>query len=115
MNGIKILLTGIMVAVVAVLLPFAAHPAYGDFNGHIQALVPSESGNVETGGGESPAWLTQPFEGTYDTGHLEQLLPSESFVGAETGAGESGRILLAPAKLEHDTGKIELLLPSDDQ
>ncbi|MGD0886022.1 MAG: hypothetical protein ABSA46_14335 [Thermodesulfovibrionales bacterium] len=115
MKGREILLTGMLVALVAVILPFASHPAYADANGRIEALVPSESGSLETGGGESPLWLMQPFEGTYDTGHIERLLPSESYVSPEIGAGETNRVLLSPSRMVHDNGRIELLLPSDDQ
>jgi hypothetical protein len=113
MKGIEYLLIGAVVALVAVTLPVVSQTVYAADIGYIEKLVPAESVEVETGGGETAWVLMAPFERGNDTGYIEKLLPAESFVEAETGAGETVRVLMAPSERGHDTGRIELLVPAE--
>lgn len=113
MKGIKILLTGVMVALVAVMLPCALQPAYAAEYGYGVADVPAESAEIELGGGEAAWVLMEPVERGHDTAHIEKLLPAESFAEAEMGAGETIWVLLVPPERVHDTGRIEALLPAE--
>ena len=113
MKVLEFLLIGAMVALVAVTLPVASQTVAADV-GSIEKLVPAESAEVETGGGETAWVLMEPVERGHDTFSIEKLVPAESaFVEAEIGAGETASVLLAPSERGHDTGRIELLLPAD--
>ena len=120
MNGttlIEVLLTGLMAALLAVTLPVSTRTAYAFDTGHIERLIPAESMEVETGGGEAPWVEYQPsFVLSNDAGYIERLLPAEPQVSEEAmGGGESRRIEYAePLKFSHDAGHIERLLPADD-
>jgi hypothetical protein len=113
MKAIEILLTGVMVALVAVLLPFASHPVYAADIGHIDALIPAESAELETGAGETFLVTFEPVARGDDTGRIEALLPAESYVAEEMGAGEGAWVLIKPLERGNDTGRIEALLPAE--
>jgi hypothetical protein len=113
MKGIELLLIGVMVALVAVTLPVVSQTVYAADIGYIEKLVPAESAEIVTGGGETAWVLMEPLERGHDTAYIEKLLPAESFVEAKIGAGETARVLLAPSERGHDTGRIELLLPAE--
>ena len=80
-KGMKILFTGIMVAVVVVFVPFAARTVYAfDADNRIEALIPAESISavVEAGAGEGVGMVTEPFVLGNDTSHIEALIPAET-------------------------------------
>jgi hypothetical protein len=101
---------------VAVALPVLSKTAYADdFNAVITRLSPSESMEVETGGGETPWVALKSTPLGYDTGHIENLIPSESIIPEEAvGGGETSRMELKPTKFGNNAGNIERLLPSED-
>jgi hypothetical protein len=113
MKGIEFLLIGAMVALVAVTVPFVSQTAYAADIGYIERLVPAESQEVETGGGETPWVSLEPFARGNDTSMIEQLLPAESGE-LETGGGEASPVLMTPFERGNDPAYIERLLPSSD-
>jgi hypothetical protein len=112
MKAIKTLFTGMMVAAVAVMLPIVAHPAYAEI-GHIEALAPAESAEIETGAGEAFFVAFEPSVRSNDTDRIEALLPAESYMAEEMGAGETAWVLMTPSVRGNDTGRIEALLPAE--
>jgi len=112
MKGIEALLIAVIVALVAVTVPVRSQKAYADVNAYIERLVPADSQEVETGGGETPWVFMSPIERGNDTGRIEQLLPAES-QEVETGGGETPSVLMSPFERGNDTGRIERLLPAE--
>ncbi len=113
MKGIEVLLIGAVVALVVVMVPLVSQKAYAaDTVLYIERLVPAESQEVETGGGEIPWVSLSPIVRGNDTGRIEQLLPADS-AEVEMGGGEIPRVLMTPFERGHDTGRIERLLPAE--
>lgn len=111
MKGKGTLIGGVVAVLAALLLPFTLQAAYADEVIHIERLLPAESAEVETGGGEAVWMVLSPYEKADDTFRIERLLPAESGE-VEVGAGETPGVLLAPTEMGYDTGRIELLLPA---
>ena len=112
MKEIKILLVGVMAAFVAVAVQFVPQAGYAEDIGYIERLVPAESMEVETGGGETPFVEVEPFVRGNDPGYIERLLPAES-LEAETGGGETLYVEMEPFVRGNDPGYIERLLPAE--
>jgi len=116
-RAIQVLLTGIIAALVAVTLPVLTRTAYAVDTGHIERVIPAESMEVETGGGETPFVENGPsFELSNNTVYIERLLPAESQGSEEAmGGGESNWMDYSkPLEFSHDASRIERLLPADD-
>ena len=107
MKGMKFI--GAMVVLSLMIAPMMSQIAYAAEAGHIAYLLPAESVEVETGGGETIGVLMEPTAFTHDAGNIAYLLPAES-VEVETGAGEGARVLMAPTEFRYD--RIELLYPA---
>lgn len=109
MKAILFLLLGVMTALfVAATVPGATYAA--DFR--IENLTPSETPEVETGGGVT-SWALMVSAGFIDdAGYVERLRPSESGE-VEMGGGEIPSVLMAPTEFTNDAGYIERLRPAE--
>jgi hypothetical protein len=112
MTATKILLMGMMVALVAVAVQFVPRTANADDVGYIERLIPAESMEVETGGGEVYYTEMEPFVRGNDPGFIERLLPAES-MEVETGGGDTPVVWSEEPLRGNDPGYIERLLPAE--
>ncbi len=120
MTELRLVFIGMMVALVAGMLPFAMRPAYaitfGNDPHRLEALQPAETAPVDmgTGAGEGVRVPMKPFTFGNDSRRLEALQPAETApADMGTGAGEGTHLSMKPLTLGHDTTKLEFLAPSE--
>ena len=103
---------GVAALFVTVALPVLSETVYAaGVNGYVERVSPSESTEVEKGGGNTLlVAMKWPAFGN-DAGHVERLLASESSEEA-IGGGETILTELKPTWFERDAGHVERLLPS---
>jgi hypothetical protein len=106
------LTVGVAALFVTVALPVPSETVFAaGVNGYVERVSPSESTEVEKGGGNTLlVAMKWPAFGN-DAGHVERLLASESSEEA-TGGGETTLTELKPTRFGHDAGYSERLLPS---
>ncbi len=114
MKGREILLIAVMTTLVVIVVPLVSQKAYAADTGYIELLIPAESREVETGGGETPFVPMEPAVLGNHTGHIERLVPAET-QETETGGGEIPFVPMEPVVLGNDAGFIERLLPAESQ
>ncbi len=118
MKTIKVLLIGSFAVLLMLLVPSLSRAYYDAATGHIEMLAPSETQEVQTGGGEAPYVSTAPSQFSNDaaaSGRLEILAPSETSE-ILTGGGETINAGTVPSRFSNDaatSGNIEMLAPSE--
>ena len=113
MKAVEMMFLALAAAVVLVTIPAVSYAASGIGVTNIERVIPAETEEFETGGGEMPHMMFEPSVFANDAGHIEQLLPAET-PEFETGGGETPLMLLSPSVFTNDAGYIERLLPAED-
>ena len=114
MKGTELLVIGVILVLVAVLVPGVSQTVYAADNYlDIERLVPADTQEVEAGAGEAFIGPMAPTAFSDDTAKIELLLPAGSAEIVETGAGETLWVPIKPEAFSHDTSRIDRLLPAD--
>ena len=118
MKSIRVLLIGSVAGLLMLLVPTLSQAYYDADTGHIEMLAPSETQQLQSGGGETPYVRTTPSYFSNDAsayGRIEMLAPSET-PNMQTGGGEILYVRTAPSQFSNDaaaSGHLEMLAPSE--
>ncbi len=119
MKAIKFLLMGLLAGLLMLLVPSLSQAGFYDSDtGHIEMLTPSETQQVQSGGGETPYVRMAPSQFSNDVaalGRIQLLAPSET-QPIQTGGGETPFARTAPSPFSNDaaaSGHLEMLAPSE--
>ncbi len=114
MKGTELLMIGVVLVLVAALVPGVSQAVYAAGNYvDIERLVPSDTQEVEAGASEAFIGLMAPTAFCNDTARIELLLPAGSAEIVEIGAGETPWVSMKPAEFSHGTSRIDRLLPAE--
>ncbi len=119
MKDMRFLLMGLLAGLLMLLVPSLSQAGFYDAHtGHIEMLAPSETQQVQTGGGETLYVRMARSQFSNDLaafGRIEMLSPSET-QQIQTGGGETPHARTAPSPFSNDaaaSGHLEMLAPSE--